>query len=113
MNTNLDQVLAEVSPSKFLRMENAAGTTVSCVAGSLWVTADNCIKDFEILPGDTYVANGRQSITLCGFEPSVVRVFQPRPSQLRRHVARNSALDSARSFVAHLFATLGSIKHRR
>lgn len=109
MNTNLDQVLAEVSSSKFLRMENADGTTISCVSGSLWVTRDNCMKDFEVLPGDIYVANGRQSITVCGFEPSVVRVFQPQPSQLTRHVARNSAVDSAIAFVIHVFARLGSI----
>jgi hypothetical protein len=41
MNINLDQALIEVSASKFLRMEHTAGTTLSCVSGSLWVTRDN------------------------------------------------------------------------
>jgi hypothetical protein len=113
MNTNFDHALVEVNRRKFLRMENAAHTTLLCVSGSLWVTRDNCAKDFEILPGDTYVASGRQSITVCGFEPSVVRVVQPQPNQLARHVARNSAVDSAMSFVTHVFARLGSIKQGR
>jgi hypothetical protein len=113
MNPNPEQTLVEVDWRKFLHIKDAAHTTILCVAGSLWVTRDNFTNDFEILAGDIYVASGRQSITVCGFEPSVVHVFQRQPSPLRRHVARHSAVVSAMSFVTHAFARLASIKQGR
>lgn len=109
MHINLDQALVEVNKSKFLRMQNAAGTTLSCVSGSLWVTKDNCIQDFELLPGDTYVANGRQAITVCGFEPSVVRVFQPQRDQHDQRFSWKPTRRGVASFVTHVFAGLRSI----
>jgi hypothetical protein len=111
MNINLDQALIEVSASQFLRMENAAGTTLSCVSGSLWVTRDNCTRDFELLPGDSYVADGRQAITVCGFEPSVARVFQPEPSQPKQRLSWQLNLHRAKSLLTHAFAGLRSITH--
>ena len=113
MNLNLDQALVEVDATKFLRMENAAGTTLLCISGSLWVTKDNCIRDFELLPGDRYVAEGRQSLTVCGFEPSVVRVFQPLPSRPPRSSARRAALHNALSILSNVFSGLGWIKRSR
>jgi len=109
MNINLDQALIEVSASKFLRMENAAGTTLSCVSGSLWVTRDNCTRDFEILPGDSYVAHGQQAITVCGFEPSVVRVFQPQPSQPNQLFGWQLKPRRAMLLLTHAIAGLRSI----
>jgi hypothetical protein len=111
MNINLDKALIEVSASKFLRMENTAGTTLSCVSGSLWVTRDNCTRDFELLPGDSYVADERQVITVCGFEPSVVRVFQPQPSQPNKLFSWQLKLHRAMSLLTHAFAGLRSITH--
>jgi hypothetical protein len=111
MNINLDQALIEVSASKFLRMEHTTGTTLSCVSGSLWVTRDNCTRDFELLPGDSYVADKRQTITVCGFEPSVVRVFQPQPSQPNKLFSWQLKLHRAMSLLTHAFAGLRSITH--
>jgi hypothetical protein len=76
MHMNTDQALVEVGPSKFLHIEKAAGMTLFCVSGSLWITRKDCIRDFELAPGDTYVADSPQSLTVCGFQPSMVRVFQ-------------------------------------
>jgi uncharacterized Fe-S cluster-containing radical SAM superfamily protein len=111
MNINLDQALVEVNSSKFLRMEHAAGVSFSCVSGSLWITKDHCTKDFELLPGDTYVADTRQSVTVCGFEPSIVRVFQLQENKSKRSSAWNSTLYAARSFLAHAFAGLHALTH--
>jgi hypothetical protein len=113
MNINLDQALVEVNARKFLRMEKAAGTTLFCVSGSLWVTRDNCARDFELLPGDSYVAEGSQSLTVCGFEPSVARVFQPLPSRPLRSSTRLAALHRAVSSLSNAFAGLGWIKRSR
>ena len=111
MNINLDQALIEVNASKFLRMENAAGTTLSCVSGSLWITRDNCIKDFELLPGDSYVADVRQAVTVCGFEPSVVRVFQPQRSRQNQPFFGQAAFHHVMSLVTHALAGLRTIGH--
>jgi hypothetical protein len=111
MNINLDQAFIEVSASKFLRMERTAGTTLSCVSGSLWVTRDNCTRDFELLPGDSYIADGRQAITVCGFEPSVVRIFQPQPSQPKQPLLWQLKLHRGMSLLTHAFASLRSITH--
>jgi hypothetical protein len=113
MNINLDQALVEVDSSKFLRMENAAGATLFCVSGSLWVTRDNCAKDFELLPGESYVAQGCQSLTVCGFEPSVARVIQPLPSRPSRSAVGRLALLRAMSSLSNVLAGSRWIKHSR
>jgi hypothetical protein len=77
MHIEIDQALVEVGPGKFLHIEKAAGMSLFCISGSLWITRKDCIRDFELVPGDTYVADSPQSLTVCGFEPSIVRVFQP------------------------------------
>ena len=111
MNINLDQALIEVNASKFLRIEKTRGTTLSCVSGSLWITRDNCVKDFELLPGDSYVVDARQAITVSGFEPSVVRVFQPQHSPQNQPFFRHRALHRAMSLVTHALAGLHAITH--
>jgi hypothetical protein len=77
MYINLDQALVEVSEEKFLHVEKPVGMTIFCISGSLWITRKNCIKDFQLSPGDSYVADSPQPLTVCGFEPSVLRILQP------------------------------------
>ena len=110
MNINLDQALIGIDANKFLRIEKAAGTTLLCISGSLWVTKDNCTRDFELLPGDSYVADGRQSLTVCGFEPSVARVFQSLASQPPRLSDPSVAVHGAAAFLSNAFAGLSWIK---
>jgi hypothetical protein len=42
MTTNFDQARVELDQGLFLRLVNAAGTTVVCLEGDLWITRDGC-----------------------------------------------------------------------
>jgi hypothetical protein len=110
MNINLDQALVEVTPNTFLQIKTADHVTLSCVSGSLWVTKDNSTKDFQLAPGESYVADDGQPLTVCGFKPSIVRVFQPsmssQPSQASNAMLKtlaSSLLRSATAFVRKIF----------
>jgi hypothetical protein len=104
MNINLDQALVEVSPNKFLHIERAAGMTLLCVSGTLWVTRKNCMKDFELSPGESYTADSPQSITVCGFTPSIVRLFQP--STTKTSTALDAMLQKMHFCLMHTIKNL-------
>jgi hypothetical protein len=115
MNINLDQALVEVSPNTFLQIKRAEGVTLSCVSGSLWITRDNSMKDFQLAPGESYIADDGQPLTVCGFESSIVRVFQPsmndRSSQAKtamQKILAASLLPSAASAARKIFFPLNA-----
>ena len=107
MYINLDQVLVEVSQKKILLIEKAAGMTFYCVSGNLWITKKNCIQDFELTPGDSYIADSPQSLTVCGFEHSVVRIFQPsKEREISSYIS--VAIRNIYQFCTRSVANLGS-----
>ncbi|MCM2251841.1 MAG: DUF2917 domain-containing protein [Ramlibacter sp.] len=87
MTANFDQAYVELDSAVFLRIVDAAGATVTCVRGCLWVTVDGCPKDIQLSPGQSHLAEDARQVVVTGFEPSLARVFQPamqtRPAQSR------------------------------
>ena len=76
MTANFDQARVELDRALFLRLVNAAGTTVVCLEGTLWITRDGCLKDVELAPGQTYVVADAIRIIVTGFGPSLAGVSQ-------------------------------------
>jgi hypothetical protein len=47
MTVNFDQACVELDRQLFVRIVDAAGTSVTCISGCLWTTRDGCPKDIE------------------------------------------------------------------
>src|SRR4051794_5076029 len=79
MNIDLDQAVVEVNESKLLRLTGAAGTTLSCISGSLWITQDSNLKDIVLYSGQSHVVEGPQPVIVSSFKPgmSLVCVLSP------------------------------------
>ena len=90
---NFDQARVELDRALFLRLVNAAGTSVVCLEGSLWITRDGCPKDVQLAPGDSYVVEDATRVIVTGFGPSLAWVSQ------RAVQARPAARGPLASFV--------------
>jgi len=87
MTANFDPARVELDRALFLRLVNAAGTTVVCIKGNLWITRDGSPKDVELAPGQTYLVEDATRVIVCGLGPSLARVSQqavhPQPAARR------------------------------
>jgi DUF2917 family protein len=77
MTANFDQARVELDRGLFLHLVNAAGTTVVCLEGDLWITRDGCTKDVALSTGRTYLVEDAARVIVTGFGPSLARVSQP------------------------------------
>ena len=87
MTANFDQARVELDRALFLRIVDGAGTTVTCLDGTLWVTRDGCCKDIELEPGQSYRVEDATRVIVTAFGPSLARMSQPAVERLpvRRH----------------------------
>ena len=77
MTANFDQARVELDRALFLRLVNAAGTTIVCLEGTLWITRDGCPKDVQLPPGESYIVEDATRVIVTGFGPSLAWVSQP------------------------------------
>lgn len=102
MTANFDQARVELDRALFLRIVNAAGTTVVCLEGCLWITRDGCPKDVELSPGQTYFVEDAARVIVTGFGPSQARVLQ---AAQRRPGARRALASFVPRWGQRLVAT--------
>ena len=104
MTANVDQARVQLDQAQFLHLVDAAGTTVVCLEGSLWITRDGCPKDVELSPGQTYLVEDAARVIVTGFGPSQAWVAQParqrRPAAQRAPIA--ALRQRARQIAQHL-----------
>jgi hypothetical protein len=81
MIANFDQAYVPLDRALFLKLTDAAGTTVRSVNGCLWVTRDRCLRDFVLTPGQGYVVKDGARVMVTAFGPSLVQVSRPSPAR--------------------------------
>lgn len=73
---------------RFLRLRDAAGTTVTAVSGLLWLTRDGVWDDVLLRPGECFRVPDAVPVLVSAFGPSVARVAVPvRPAAPWRRLA--------------------------
>ncbi|CAN5262593.1 hypothetical protein BH11PSE10_BH11PSE10_03720 [soil metagenome] len=77
MTANFDQACVELDKALFLRLANAAGVTITCLEGCLWITRDGSPADIQLPPGERYLVEDASRVIVAGFGPSLARVIQP------------------------------------
>ncbi len=82
MTATIDSTV-HLDRTDFLRLANAAGSTVVCLEGYLWLTRDGFEKDVQLEPGQSYRLEDAGRFIVNGLEPSVARVLRPAPERWR------------------------------
>ena len=100
MTVDFNQAHMELDPGLFLRLDDAAGTTVDCIKGCLWITHDGCPADIQLQPGQRYCVADPLHVIVTAFEPSLAYVAAPAPCRRRVAHAAPALFESlARRFV--------------
>jgi hypothetical protein len=100
MTADFDQGCVELDRALFLRMNRAAGTTITCLQGCLWITRDGSPKDVELSPGETYRVEDAARVIVTGFGPGLARVRSA--ATQRRPAARPRLVSVLRGWSHHL-----------
>lgn len=67
----MDAGLAHRLPARAVfRVPDAAAVRIRCIAGSLWLTLDDDLRDYILQPGDSFVAGQRRRGLLYALEPA-------------------------------------------
>ena len=97
MIANFEQASVPLDRALFLTLTDAAGTTVRCLDGCLWLTRDGCLQDFELERGQSYVVEGDARVVVTAFGPSLAQVCKPEPRTRAAWRARPSPARSGRT----------------
>src|SRR5262249_38226281 len=57
VNLKIDRAELRLRARELVRLDDAAGTRVHCICGSLWVTQDGDSNDYHLGPGMSFVVN--------------------------------------------------------
>lgn len=94
MTANFDPSCVPLDRALFLRLTDAAGTSVRCLDGCLWLTRDGSLEDCELAPGQSYLVEDDARVIVTAFGPSLAQVCKPEP---RARAARRARPSPARS----------------
>jgi len=93
MSTQSQIATFEFSNRQILRLTQAQGSTVVCLAGSLWLTRDHCLKDHVLEAGDEYRIDSTETVIVQALSGARLRVLTPlaQPSSRRWSLAKAAA----------------------
>ena len=74
MTLELKKGTVRLGPNQTLKVVDAAGSTVSAIEGSVWITEENQANDIVLTPGDSYRLRQRGDVVRDAFEE---RAFLP------------------------------------
>ena len=103
MPTQFQIATFEFSNRQTLRLTQAMGSTVVCLAGSLWLTRDHCPKDHVLEAGDDYRIESAETVIVQALSGARLRlltpVASPSPPSLAHPSSRRWSLAKAAASV--------------
>jgi cytochrome c553 len=109
MTATFEPTCVPLDRTRFLSLADAAGTTVRCQHGCLWITRDGCLQDCVLAAGQSYLVEDDTRVIVTAFEPSRVQVSRPAPMRVltgRTAGPVGSLLQGMRVLAALLFGLL-------
>jgi len=91
MKTALQNPILELRPAQILRLRGAAGKTISCEGGTLWVTQEGRLRDDFLSAG--------QTLCIASAGTTLVEAVDGAPATLKLH-ARCVPSGAARALQA-------------
>jgi hypothetical protein len=77
VNIKLAHADLRLQARELLRVNDAAGTRVHCVRGSVWITQDGDQKDYHLGPGMAFVLDRRGLALVHALKPSEIVLSAP------------------------------------
>lgn len=77
MITELKSSFVQLDRRQFVELMDAAGVSVTCISGSLWITQHKEFADIVLGPGQSFVLDGRGKAVVQALAASTLRVLQP------------------------------------
>ncbi len=83
LQLHLSQAVLQIPAHQLLRLTDAGGTRLRAVAGTLWVTLDNDLRDIVLQSGDSLLVDSAQPVlvTALGGSATVAVCGPARPAQ--------------------------------
>jgi hypothetical protein len=95
MSSKLERADLVIRSGEVIRLEDAAGTTLRVLHGSVWITQDNDLNDYYLSATRTITLDRPGLALIYALEPAELVVWQPVPhisvaAQVARGLARVS-----------------------
>jgi hypothetical protein len=91
MSTHSEGSLVELSAHRLLNIQDGKGLTVSCRAGSLWITQDSDRRDIVLGPGERFTLDRNGLALVHAVTDALVVVSRSRRTPLRAQLERRAA----------------------
>ena len=77
LTTSANHSVQAMTKSKILEIKQALGTTIACLAGSIWVTLDNDIRDVILQAGQSFKVDTNQRGLIQALDTARIRLIEP------------------------------------
>lgn len=66
-----------IAKNKILDIKHALGITIACLAGSIWVTLDNDMRDVILHAGHSFKVESNQQVLIQALDTARIRLIEP------------------------------------
>lgn len=77
MEIDLDEITIQLTKANLISLPDAEGSTVAVLWGSVWITQDGILRDYELNAGESFTIRGDGKILISAFENSALAILQP------------------------------------
>jgi hypothetical protein len=77
MTVDLAGNIINIARNRIIALDNARGTTIVCVRGSLWITEQRGSEDVLLEPGERYVLTGNGKALVTALEVGAIKLIEP------------------------------------
>jgi hypothetical protein len=77
MKFDLDQATIKLKPGGVIPLRAAAGSTVSVLWGSIWLTQEGDGRDYELRAGESFVVRAGGLTLIDAFDAAAVTILEP------------------------------------
>lgn len=77
MKMEFDRVELDMRRKGIVKLHDAAGITIACREGALWLTLDNDLRDIVLEPGESYTGPDHRPAMIYALKPSSLALSAP------------------------------------
>lgn len=77
MKIDLDEITIQLTKGNLISLPAAERSTVAVLWGSVWITQDGILRDYELSTGESFTIRGDGKILISAFENSALTILQP------------------------------------
>ena len=99
MNVALSRVSMQLGQRQFLQLTDAAGMSISCIEGCLWITQHGDSRDIVVRSHESFVLDRPGLAVIQALTDSIVGLREPMPAESRAQTQILKPPDARRRFA--------------